>query len=211
VLLHRRTRALEGAVHSRDRGFEDRRGLARRPAQDIARDQRRALSRREDLERGQERELDRLARHDYCLRLLFARGHLVEQAIRVRTEPRNLDERAEGSWAARRASEHIEADIGCDPVEPGPDRRATVGGVVRPPRPEERLLDGVLRLVERGQHPVAVDVEFAPVPLGEGRECGLPTGERGRDLVGQAVAPSGLTSWTIQVLPSTSWNEMNVA
>ena len=55
------------------------------------------------------------------------------------------------------------------------------------------------------------DVEFAPVSLGEGREGGLPTGERGRDLVGHALAPSRLTSWTIHVLPSGSWNDMNVA
>ena len=89
-----------------------------------------------------------------------------------------------------------------------------------PPRPQERLLHGVVGLVERGQHPVAVDVQLAPVSLGEGRERGLPTGERGRDRVGHAATSSSfttwtfqsrLTSWTSQVLPSGSWNGMNVA
>ena len=36
---------------------------------------------------------------------------------------------------------------------------------------QERLLHRVLGLVERGQHPVAVDVQLTPVPLGEGGEC----------------------------------------
>ena len=95
------------------------------------------------------------------------------------------------------------------------------GRVAGPPRPQERLLDRVLGLVKRGEHPIAVDVELAPVSLGEGRECGLPTGERGRGLIGHAAASSSsfttwtfqsrLTSWTSQVLPSGSWNGMNVA
>jgi hypothetical protein len=49
---------------------------------------------------------------------------------------------------------------------------------------QERLLHGVLRFVERGEHPVAVDGQFAPVALGERREDGLLTGDRGGDLVG---------------------------
>ena len=78
---------------------------------------------------------------------------------------------------ARAAPQAVEADVRRDPVEPGPNERAAVERLARPPRPQERLLDGVLGLVERGEHPVAVDVELAPVSLGEGRECGLPTGE----------------------------------
>ena len=105
-------------------------------------------------------------------------------------------------------------------------QRAAVEAVARPPGAQERLLDRVLGLVERGEHPVAVDVELAAVSLGEGRERGLPTGEqrraagRGSRPVGHAATSSSLTtwsfqsrltSWTSQVLPSGSWNGMNVA
>ena len=43
---------------------------------------------------------------------------------------------------------------------------------------QERLLHRVLGLVERGQHPVAVDVQLSPVPLGEGGERELVTRDR---------------------------------
>ena len=116
---------------------------------------------------------------DHGLRLVVARRDLVEQAVRVGRDPRHLGERVHRGQPARAAPERVEADVRRDPVEPGADQRAAVERLARPPRPQERLLDGVLGLVERGQHPVAVDVELAPVSLGEGRERGLPTGERG--------------------------------
>ena len=64
----------------------------------------------------------------------------------------------------------IEYDVGRDPVEPGPKHRAAVEAVAGAPRTQERLLYGVLRIVERREHPVAVDVELAPVTLGESGE-----------------------------------------
>ena len=132
----------------------------------------------------------------------------------------HLADGPQGGQPARAAPDSVEADVGRDAVQPRADERAAVEGVARPPRPQERLLDRILGLVERGEHPVAVDVELAPVSLGEGRERGLPTGERARDPLGHAAASSTLTtwtrqsrltSWTSQVLPSGSWNGMNVA
>ena len=61
--------------------------------------------------------------------------------------------------------------------------------VAAPPRPEERLLHGVLGLVERGEHPVAVDVELAPVPLGERGERGLGRGHPSEPVAGDAARP----------------------
>ena len=49
------------------------------------------------------------------------------------------------------------------------------------PRAQERLLDEVLGLVERAEHPVAVDVQLAPVALGHAAEGGLVTGADGGD------------------------------
>ena len=79
-----------------------------------------------------------------------------------------------------------------------------------PPGAEERLLHGVLGLVERGEHAVAVDVQLAPMALGERREGGFRR-RRTRPSVTPAAAAAAVTSWTSQVLPSGSWNEKNVS
>ena len=62
-----------------------------------------------------------------------------------------------------------------------------------------RELHGVLGLVERGEHAVAVDVQLTPVPLGQGGECGL-------------IHPQPLlrsTSCSSQTLPSGSAKSAN--
>ena len=45
--------------------------------------------------------------------------------------------------------------------------------VPAPPRAQQRLLHQVLGLVEGPEHPVAVDVQLAPVLLGPGGELGF--------------------------------------
>ena len=82
----------------------------------------------------------------------------------------------------RPAAQQVEAHVRRDAVEPCPDKRAAVERVAAAPRAQERLLHRVLGLVERGQHPVAVDVQLAPVPLGERRERGLLARDRRRRL-----------------------------
>ena len=68
------SRALAGARCSpRRRRVEQVRRLDRRPTEHVPRDQRRALPRRQDLQGGQERELDRLALDDDRVRLVVAR------------------------------------------------------------------------------------------------------------------------------------------
>jgi len=138
----------------------------------------------------------------------------------ARSRGQTLYRHRPGQTAPGAAADGIEADVRGDLVQPRSDERA-LEAVSVPPGAEERLLDGVIGLVKRGEHAVTVDVELAPVSLGEGREGGLPTGEGGRVLIGLAAASSSsfttwtfqsrLTSWTSQVFPSGSWNGMKVA
>ena len=72
--LEGRARALQGAVHRRDRGVEQLGHLGRLPAQDLSEDQHRPLPRRQVLQRGHEREPDRLARLEH-LGGIAALGH----------------------------------------------------------------------------------------------------------------------------------------
>ena len=64
-------------------------------------------------------------------------------------------------------AEHVEADVGRDPVQPRAERRATLEPVEVPPRADHRLLDGVLGLEGRPEHPVAVAGELDPMGFEE--------------------------------------------
>ena len=151
--------------------LEQHRRLARRPPQHVTHDQYRPLPRREDLQRREEGELDRLPADDSGVRLVVASRHLVEQAIRVGLEPGDLGERVQRRRPARAPPEDVEADVRRDAVQPRSEQRAAALEAVAPaPGPQKRLLHGVLGFLERSEHPVAVNVQLAPVPLGEGGE-----------------------------------------
>ena len=92
---HGRPRALERAVHRRDRHVEEVRGLLRRPFDDLAQDEHRPLAWRQELDGGEERELDRLALDRRGFGLLLAWRDLVEELVRVGLQPRHLAERVE--------------------------------------------------------------------------------------------------------------------
>ena len=65
-------------------------------------------------------------------------------------------------WSALARLEGVQAGVGGDPVEPRPHRRA--GRVVpleRPPGPGQGLLQHILRVVHRAEHPVAEDEQLA--------------------------------------------------
>ncbi len=209
VLLHRGPRPLQRAVRGRYGRPQERGRLRGRPAEHVPGDQRGPLPGRQELHRHEEHQLDRLALDDLGLGLLVLGGRddLVEQPVRVGLQPGHLGERPDRRQAARPPPQRVEADVRRDPVEPRPEQGAAVEPLAAAPRPEHRLLDRVLGLVERGQHPVAVDVELAPVALGEGREGGVPT-ERGH---GHAAASTGCFSCTSQVFPSGSWKVRKVA
>ena len=102
----------------------------------------------------------------------------------------------------RPTAQQVEADVGRDPVEPGTEHRAAIEAVATAPGAQECLLHRVLGLVERGEHPIAMDVQLATVALGEVRERRL-VGDCGR-LDRRGHGAWYLTSWTSQPLPSGS-------
>ncbi len=74
--------------------------------------------------------------------------------------------------AALASFDHVEADVRRDPVEPRAQRGPALEAVEATPRAHERLLDGVLGVERRAEHPVAVAGELSAVlleALGDGR------------------------------------------
>src|SRR5438105_15873700 len=68
------------------------------------------------------------------------------------------------------ACDRGEADVRGDGVQPGGELRAWLVAVGALPRAQHRLLEGVVRVVERAEHPVTVEMERAPVWLDQERE-----------------------------------------
>jgi hypothetical protein len=114
------------------------------------------------LDRDEERKLERLARERGVLGTLPPVRQPFEQGVGVGLQPREL---AIGRGAARALVEGVEASVGGDAVEPRPHRRPACIGVAAPPRTQERLLHELLGLLEGAEHPVAVQMQLAPVPL----------------------------------------------
>src|SRR5712691_10446110 len=63
-----------------------------------------------------------------------------------------------------------EADVGGDGVQPGGELRARLVAVGAFPGAQHRLLERVVGVVERAEHPVAMEVERSPVWLDQERE-----------------------------------------
>src|SRR5689334_264154 len=78
-------------------------------------------------------------------------------------------------WAPSAVAQHVQASVGCDPVQPRPQRRTLLEGLEGPPGRQERLLDGVLGVLDATENPVAVQLQLAPVGVGERRERLLVT------------------------------------
>jgi hypothetical protein len=68
------------------------------------------------------------------------------------------------------AGNRVEAHVRRDPMQPGPQLAAAAEGRQRPPGAQERVLDCVLRIVRRAEHPVAAGVESGAVRLDETAE-----------------------------------------
>ena len=168
VLPHAGAGPLQRAVHGVDGVPEEFRDVLRRPAEHVPQDQHGPRARREVLDRDQVRQLDRLPRDGDGLRLVrVVRGQLVEQPVRVGLQPQHL---AAGRGLRAALGEQVQAGVGGDPVQPGPERRPPLEGLPPPPGTQERLLHGVLGVLERPEHPVAVHVQLPPVPLRQPRE-----------------------------------------
>src|SRR5207247_1298384 len=68
------------------------------------------------------------------------------------------------------ARECGEADVRGDGVQPGAELRARLVAVGAFPRAQHRLLERVVGVVERAEHPVTVEIERPPVWLDQERE-----------------------------------------
>ena len=161
------------------------RHLAGAETQHLAQEQDGALVGREVLHRGDERQFQRLV-------LLVGRlgsraaGRDSDGLVGVWLEPGRLHGRQAGRGARLGRRPEIvrqdapaaplelgQADVRRDPVQP------RAGGVVRPqpgqaaPGPHERFLEGIVGVVHRAEHPVAMRVELGPVLLDEIPEGGI--------------------------------------
>ena len=146
------------------------------PAEHLAQDQDRPLPRRQVLERGDERESDRLAGDGDVGRIAAGRDGAV---VRYGLDPGRLGQRRRRAAASAVSGRvevdrpgpslaralHVEADVRRDLVQPRAEGRPALERVVAAPRPDERLLDRVLRLERRAQDPVAVAGQLDPVRL----------------------------------------------
>jgi hypothetical protein len=63
--------------------------------------------------------------------------------------------------------ERVEADVGCDPVEPGAQQLVSLEPRQRAPGPQQRVLKGVVGVEQRAEHSVAVGVDRRAVGLDE--------------------------------------------
>ena len=189
---HRRPRALQQAVGGGLAEVEQLGGLPGRPGHGVAQDQHRPLPRGQVLDGGEVCQLDRLARLDHDRRLVVRWSRQLEQPVRVRLEPRQVDRRREVGVqdlfrrpdvgrhdTLRAARQRVEARIRRDAVEPGPEQRTSLERGTRLPCLEVRVLDEVVGVIDRAEHPVAVDVELAAVPLAQRGE-GIAIAAAGR-------------------------------
>jgi hypothetical protein len=115
------------------------------PVEDVVKDQRGALARRQYLHDAHEREPDALAQPQELIR----RRHRRQQRIGVRLQPQDVgarrgrgrprrDRRADvlRQHATRARLEHVEAGVGDDPVHPRAEARARFVRRERAPRLE---------------------------------------------------------------------------
>ncbi len=178
VVVDRLARPLQRAVDGCHRGVQRVRHLACREPEHLAHDERRALTRRQQLERGDEGQLDALA-------LLVARGRSresvceAELSVRVRLDPGRLDERRVEAGGDRRAGRSRPAAAARVCARSWSGRRWSRCGRTRSaascaprtrqaaPGAQERLLQRVLGVVHRSEHAVAVRVQFAAARLDE--------------------------------------------
>ena len=174
IALRARWRALDG----RDRGVQGFGGFSRAEPEDVAEDQRRALGRRQVLKSDDEGELHGLALGVSGL----GGGHVLEPEARVGVglDPDRLGQRLAnpGVGIARRAvverkdalgafCRDVDAGVGRDPVEPAAKRASPFEARQPPPGTQHRVLQGVLGVVERAEHAVAVRVKLGAMRLDE--------------------------------------------
>ena len=198
VALGRRQAALqagagpfEGAVDRFDGRVEHVGHLAGVVPEHVAQDQHGELARGQDLQRGDEGQRDGFG---LFVAGLGAERHVdraLEEGVGKRLEPHDLAEPGRlgrldpgdvpllGRAPAGRA-QRVEAPVGGDPVEPGADRGASLEPAEALPGGQQRVLQGVLGVLEGAEHPVAVHLQLPAVRLGQLAERVAVPGPRPR-------------------------------
>jgi hypothetical protein len=78
------------------------------------------------------------------------------------------------------APELGQAHVGGDRVQPGPGSAGVAQAGSAAPRAQQRLLQRIVGVVHRAEHPVAMGVELGSVLLDEFRETAIRRGHRQR-------------------------------
>jgi hypothetical protein len=166
--------ALERASHRIGRGLEDARGLGPAEAEHVTQHDDGALAGRQQLQRRDERQGDRLGGLVPCLRSRLGAGQLIEQQVWIRFEPGHVAEpgrlgrigpglRAVHRHPPATGAQGIEAAAGGNPVEPGADRGPFFEAPEPAPGGQQRLLERVLGVLGGAEDPVAVNLQLVPV------------------------------------------------
>src|SRR6266545_4573682 len=135
----------------------------------------------------------------------------AERLIRVGVHPHRLEEWLRGAIVGIRRGavvdrqhalgpplDRLQAGVGGDLVEPGPQRAAALEPGQPPPGTQQRLLERVLGIRDRAEHSVAVGVKLSVVGTyepAEGILVTLPGGLEQLALIGGQPCGSGLHPW----------------
>ena len=115
-------------------------------------------------------------------------GHRLDPGdLRQRVQVR-LDRLAGGPQIHRArpallAAQHVERDVGRNPVEPRSQRRPALEAIESAPGADEGLLHRILGVERRAEHPVAIRLELRPMLL----ELLLELARVGLDLEGRIL------------------------
>ena len=180
--LSRCPRALQKAVHSGFAGVEHLGHLRCAKAEHVPQDEHCALLRREVLQPGDKRQGGGFLGLVPGFRPRRPVGDPLEQDVGVGLEPDRFSgaarlgqfgHRLEPLWPARARPQGVDGAVGGDPVKPRPDRCELIELLEPAPRREQGLLDQVFGVLGRADDPIAVQLQLAPVRLGQFAESVL--------------------------------------
>ncbi len=147
-------------------------------SEDVAQDEHGELARRQDLKGGHEGQGDGFGLLVAGFRAERRVDGTLEEGVGIWLEPDDFAEPGRlgrfnighvpllGRASAGRPT-RVEAPVGGDPVEPGAERGASLEPSEALPGGQQRVLQGVLGVLERSEHPVAVHLQLPAVRLGQ--------------------------------------------
>jgi hypothetical protein len=158
----RLARPFEGAVDRFDGRVQHVGHLVRVESEDVAQDEDSELARRQDLQGGHEGQRDGFGLLVAGLRAERHVDRALEEGVGKWLEPHDLAEPGRlgrfnlGHVPLLGRASRVEAPVGGDPVEPGAERGAAFEPSEALPGGQQRVLEGVLGVLEGSEHPVAV-------------------------------------------------------